>query len=126
MTLDEARKIVNNIYEIQIKKDFKIVNNDDVMTRIDDAFRLLLGQQSWTPVEEAAPTTNGAYWVTLKSSVGEFVDKARWSDDLHKVDEFDFPVEHRPGWYDYDSEYGHYEVPNVVAWMSLPEPYKAK
>ncbi len=126
MTLDEAKTIVKNIYEIQLKKDFESTASDDAMTRIDDAFQLLLGQQTWTPVKEATPATKGFYWVTLKANIGVYVDTASWSDDLHKVDEFDFPVEHRPGWYGYDSEYGHYEITDVVAWMSPPQPYREK
>jgi hypothetical protein len=44
---------------------------------------------------------------------------------LHEVDEYDFP-KHEAGWYNYDSEYGYYKIENViVAYMPLPEPYKA-
>lgn len=29
-------------------------------------------------------------------------------------------------WYDHDSDYGDYEVDNVIAWMELPEPFEKK
>ncbi len=29
-------------------------------------------------------------------------------------------------WYDHDSEYGDYEVDNIIAWMELPEPFEKK
>ena len=46
-----------------------------------------------------------------------------YAHDLHKVDEYDFcDKKGKSGWYDYDSEWGNYEISNVEFWMELPEP----
>lgn len=42
--------------------------------------------------------------------------------DLHKVDPCNFRGKHRPGWVDWDDEYGYYEYYAVTHWMPLPEP----
>ena len=38
----------------------------------------------------------------------------------YSVDEYDFPNEHRPGWYEYDDEYGYIERNDITHWMPLP------
>ena len=83
-------------------------------------------QQRWIPVSERLPK-EGTYLVTLKGISGEsIIDMMSFAKDLYKVDEFDFPNKHRCGWYGYDSEYGYWECITVIAWMPLPEPYKAE
>ena len=44
-----------------------------------------------------------------------------YTNNLESVNEYDFQGNVRPGWYEYDSEYGHYEVISVTHWMPLPE-----
>lgn len=45
-----------------------------------------------------------------------------WSKDLYKVDEWDFgKCRGKSGWYGYDSEYGYFEIDNVVKWAELPK-----
>jgi len=78
----------------------------------------------WIPVSERLPE-DGTYLVTLESFFGgkPRIDIRSFTNDLNKVDEFDFP-EQKLGWYDYDSEYGYWEDTRVIAWMPLPEPYE--
>ena len=38
----------------------------------------------------------------------------------------DFGKPKKVCWHGYDSEYGDYEVDNVIAWMELPEPFEKK
>ena len=81
--------------------------------------------QEWIPVSERLPE-DGTYLVTVERRVGEpRIDMKSFAKDLNKVDEFDFP-KHKCGWYEYDSEYGYWEDEKVIAWMPLPEPYKAE
>ena len=97
---------------------------------------------NWISVNKKLPedTCNGEiYLVTYKfkrknGSTGYDVSTAFFTNNLHELDKYDFPDEshNRPGWYDYDSEAGFYEIDTdpsktcgrkVIAWMPLPEPY---
>ena len=60
----------------------------------------------------------------LYLTVYRFLDVNIWrvmtfSKDLHSVDEWEFPVS-KPGWYDFDSEWGYTEY-EVDKWWELPE-----
>ena len=69
------------------------------------------------------PPKNGRYLVTLCCRV----DILNWANDLYKVDEYDFAFDKgKSGWYNYDSEYGYYDIKydKPIAWAELPEPYK--
>ena len=82
-------------------------------------------QTRWIPVSERLPK-DGVYLVTVERTLGKpRIETKSFAKDLNRVDDFDFS-EHKCGWYDYDSEYGYWEDTNVIAWMSLPEPYKAE
>ena len=96
----------------------------------DDVVKCIKGMQSvkhdskWTPVSEP-PREDGEYLVTLKVlKDSNYIDKISYSHNLYSIDSFDFADKKRPGWYDYSSEWGYYEMNNVVAWMPLPETYK--
>ena len=84
-----------------------------------------LEKQMWIPCSERLPEKNGDY---LCCSSGMAIITCGFANDIYKVDEWDFcdykGKSKKRGFYDYDSEYGYYEVDDVVAWMPLPEPYK--
>lgn len=84
-----------------------------------------LEQTRWIPVSERMPEKNGECLVTVSSFCGEIVFKCSFSTDLHKVDEYNFS-EHICGFYGIDSEWGFYEINDVIAWMPSPESYKAE
>ncbi len=67
------------------------------------------------------PRKNGTYFVITKSRFGTYYDILNFAKNLYKVDNYDFYNSKRSGWYKYDSEYGHYEVINVVLWAELPD-----
>jgi len=52
-----------------------------------------------------------------------FLRIAKYANNLINVDEYDFADKNgKSGWFDYDSEYGFYEITNVRFWAELPEP----
>lgn len=67
----------------------------------------------WTNVKDRLPNKNGKY-LCVEQFLGE--------KDIH-IYSFtsEFPFDNRPGWYEYDSEYGFHEVCNVTHWTELPE-----
>lgn len=85
----------------------------------------ILAQTRWIPVSEKLPEKDG-YYLTTFVSFGSIllVDVISFAKNLKNVDHYDFDKA-EPGWYNYDSEYGYYKVNSVIAWMPLPEPYKA-
>ena len=83
----------------------------------------------WIPVSERLPAINGQYLCQIKGSLkNAYFDVFCFSDDLYSVDEYDFHKyrgkKKKSGFYDYDSEWGYFEVRGVAAWMPLPVPYK--
>ena len=82
----------------------------------------------WIPVNERLPEKGGDYLVTQKTSFSDYVYEsvASYALNLHDVDEYDFADKKRPGWHEYDPEWGYRELDDVVAWMPLPDPYKAE
>ena len=99
---------------------FELAKN--FLRTIDDAIALLKEQEamSWINVKDGLPNKNGSYLVVYKAFQYAFVDVKRFAKDLYSVDEYDFPNEHRPGWYEYDDEYGYIERNDITHWMPLP------
>lgn len=61
----------------------------------------------WISVEERLPEKSGDYLVTTKNG---YVQVAKWGFDLYK----------NSGWS------GKHLAKCIIAWMPLPEPYKAE
>ena len=82
----------------------------------------------WIPVSERLPEERGVYLVTQKAIFPGHVFRriVSYAPNLHDVNEYDFEGKKRAGWYKYDSEWGYWELEDVIAWMPLPEPYKAE
>lgn len=85
-------------------------------------------ESKWIPVSERLPEKRGDYLVTQKATFTDYVyiSVIGYALNLHDVDEYDFADKKRPGWYEYDNEWGYRELDDVVAWMPLPQPYKAE
>lgn len=77
---------------------------------------------NWTKCTERLPEKGGEYLV-VKSIMGVYnkIDVCGFSLNLHETDEFDFPDEDRPGWYEHDSETGYFEWTGILYWAELPE-----
>lgn len=76
------------------------------------------------------PKKNGEYLCTTSIHLipkdRRYVKKLSFAKSLKSVDEYDFAEEDRPGWYDYDGEWGYFEWTPVLAWTELPEPYQGE
>ena len=94
---------------------------------IGQAHRMLVqlpsAQPGWIPVTERFPDKEGSYLCTVQGYVGKttYLRIADFHPDIYV--EYDIE-EHKPGFIDYDSEYGFYEVTKVLAWCELPTPYR--
>lgn len=94
---------------------------NDIRENLDN----ILTEPVWIPCNERQPEEDGEYLVTLHwSNYPNSVETLHFTNDLSSVDEVGYAGEKRPGWYEYDSDYGCYEIDNVIAWMPRPEPYK--
>ena len=77
---------------------------------------------TWIPVNERLPEKNGNF---LTVDEHGYIHIFCFAKNLERVYDFSlFDKNKVPGWYDYDSEFGFYQIENIVAWMPLPEPYK--
>lgn len=74
----------------------------------------------WISVKNRLPGEDGSYLVYCTS----YCNVADFSICLENVDDYDFEGKNRPGWFNYDGEYGYYEITGVTHWMPLPEPPK--
>lgn len=86
-------------------------------------------KQKWIPVSERLPDNDCECWVTVTfvSGMRNIVNSCNYTNDLYDLDKYAF--ENRKGgsgFYNYDSEYGYYEIYDVIAWMPYfePKPYK--
>lgn len=82
--------------------------------------------QMWTPVSEGLPEDGQECLVTAKALNNKFyIDIATFATDLSSVAKYFFrDRKGEPGWYFKDPDLGYLELPDVVAWQPLPDPYK--
>lgn len=113
-----AGEIKDGLYNIKDGKLFKYKANGGTVRTYP------IIEAGWIPCSERLPLSEGKYLVTCSNIITSYIDVARWANNLHEVDEYDFPFNNDAGFYGYDSEYGYWELTNVIAWMPLPEAYK--
>ena len=88
-----------------------------LMPKQSEAIKKAIEVLERTKWHKEPPTKEGLY--LIHTDIGVF-DFAKYSKDLYKVDKYDFKGRHRAGWYKYNSEWGFYEVTDVIAWMYIP------
>ena len=83
----------------------------------------MLDKEAWIPVKEKLPKRNGDYLVISNSPICRRIVIASFAKNLEKVDKyaFQFRGKKRPGWYEYDCDWGCIEYDNVTHWLPLPE-----
>lgn len=89
-------------------------NKDDLFfnNKIGETIKIALAQQlngRWISVSERLPEKDGNYWVTVKNLTGYEALNSETFECCYAYGEWNFP-----GWQDN----------KVIAWQSLPEPYK--
>ena len=79
---------------------------------------------NWMAYPEYKPVEEKEYLVTQEVAPGcKKINIRGWSNNLYQKDQCDFfEDQSRPGWYGYDSEWGYYEVTNVIGWQPAPDP----
>lgn len=75
----------------------------------------------WISVKDRLPSEDGEYLCCTDFNGHKAMHIYSFAKNLRKVDKYDFKGQNRPGWYDYDSEWGYGEMHGVTHWMSLPE-----
>lgn len=81
---------------------------------------------NWIPVSERYPTEEGRYLLVKESKYGgitsqRYIIVGAFTPSLEELSEWDFEGLDRPGFCDYNSECGFYELSNITHWMPLPE-----
>ena len=79
---------------------------------------------NWMAYPEYKPVEEKQYLVTQQiTPTHKIINLKGWSNNLYKKDPSDFfKDQDHPGWYDCDSEWGYYEVINVIGWQPTPDP----
>ena len=86
-----------------------------LMPKQSDAIKKAIEVLERTKWHTEPPTEEGLY--LIHTDIGVF-DFAKYSKDLYKVDKYAFE-EHRAGWWKYNSEWGFYEVTDVICWTYI-------
>lgn len=79
---------------------------------------------NWIPVTERLPKEDGEYLVTYSVYGTRLIRVLPYSNNLYKIDNYDFSRSDKKGFYNFDSDYGYCKRNDVIAWKPLPKPYE--
>ena len=80
----------------------------------------------WIPCSERLPEEDGRYVCQTLDGDYDYIEILSFAKNLSKICKYDFYGKKYAGFYEYDSEWGYFEVDNVIAWQPLPEAYKGE
>lgn len=81
---------------------------------------------NWIPVTERLPKEDGEYLVTYSVYGTRLMRVLSYSNNLYKIDKYDFSRSDKKGFYNFDSEYGYSKRNDVIAWQPLPSVWKGE
>ena len=112
----EAADVIDELSDVA-RVTATIIENEQDM-------RVIAREPRWIPVAERLPDEDCrvlvAYPIKMKPPTIWF-NVFGFTTDLSQFDSLDFPDASRPGFYDYDSEYGFIERTGITHWMPIPE-----
>ena len=118
--------VLSTAYEDTMKELLQATNVESISL---EALSLLCGAKliaeaptvgGWINVKDKLPEKNGAYLVVTSFFDRRRIEVLTFVHDLEKLDSYDFHGKKRPGFADYDLEFGFSER-RVSHWMPLPE-----
>lgn len=116
MTMEETNKIAeaasNAGYVVGYKEGFELGKQ--------------LSAPVWHPMKRnkngklsGYPKEDGKYLVIWGGIEFKSYDVMGFSNNLHKIDKYDFPTK-KKGFYNY-GDWGYYDYDDVIAWMEVPK-----
>ena len=99
-------------------KFYHLPNGDVAIPLIDVEHAPTVG--GWISVKDKLPDKNGDYLVVTSFFDRRRIEVLTFVQNQEKLDSYDFHGKRRPGFVDYNSEYGFSER-RVSHWMPLPE-----
>ena len=80
-----------------------------------------MSRMEWIKCSDRLPDDTGRYLVVKEYfSCCRIVSVSSFTQDLYKLNEYAFKDKHRPGWWEYDEDFGYRELTNVTHWAELP------
>ena len=80
----------------------------------------------WISVTERLPDENGKYLTVFTVNTippRPVIEVSCYAKDLYKIDKYDFQdKKKKSGFYQYDSEWGYFEMTDISHWMPMPIP----
>ena len=95
----------------------------DLISFLSDSLK---EQPKWISVKDGLPKKNGKYIVFSESPICKSMLFANFAKNLQKIDKNAFYEMKCPGWYEYDSDWGYYELNYITHWMPQPNPPEMK
>lgn len=83
----------------------------------------IITANEWISTKDKLPNENGKYLCIpcdYHNGISNRVEIYRFAKNLKKIDKYDFNGNEGAGFFDYDRDYGFYEV-KVAYWLPIPE-----
>lgn len=80
----------------------------------------------WFNCNEMLPEKDGKYLCQISDGRHDYIELLSFTKNLYKISKYDFYDKKCAGFYEYDSEWGYYDIDNVIVWCKLPKLYKGK